>query len=64
MFVPLLFPYNQSITVLSQWRYIQTAISFILGLMRRDAPTPPVVVRFLMEQTTSVQPVIRLNAQL
>ncbi|KAG9314593.1 hypothetical protein JVU11DRAFT_5396 [Chiua virens] len=45
------------------WRYVQMAITFILGLMRRDAPTPPDAVRFLMEQTTNVQPLIRLNAQ-
>ncbi|KAN0100847.1 hypothetical protein V8E55_000831, partial [Tylopilus felleus] len=47
----------------THWRYVQIAVTFIHGLMRRDAPTPPDVVRFLMEQTTSVQPSIRLNAQ-
>ncbi|KAG6381418.1 armadillo-type protein [Boletus reticuloceps] len=47
----------------THWRYVQMAVTFILGLMRRDEPTSPDVVRFLMEQTTSVQPLIRLNAQ-
>ncbi|KIK95621.1 hypothetical protein PAXRUDRAFT_826811 [Paxillus rubicundulus Ve08.2h10] len=47
----------------THWRYVQMAITFILGLMRRDAPTPPEVVRFLMGHTTNVQPSIRLNAQ-
>ena len=46
-----------------QWRYIQMAVTFILGLMKRDTPISPDVVKFLMEQTTSVQPTIRLNAQ-
>ncbi|KIJ68675.1 hypothetical protein HYDPIDRAFT_106916 [Hydnomerulius pinastri MD-312] len=47
----------------THWRYVQTTITFILGLLRREAPTPPDVVQFLMEHTTSVQPSIRLSAQ-
>ncbi|KAF8559342.1 hypothetical protein OG21DRAFT_1402974 [Imleria badia] len=47
----------------THWRYVQMAITFLLGLMRRDKPTPPDVVRFLMDQTISAQPSIRLNAQ-
>ncbi|KAF9243864.1 hypothetical protein BU15DRAFT_71975 [Melanogaster broomeanus] len=47
----------------THWRYVQMAITFILGCMRRDAPTPPDVVRFLIGHTISVQPSIRLSAQ-
>lgn len=62
MFVNSLSLYYQLMPTY-QWRYIQMAVTFILGLMKRDTPISPDVVKFLMEQTTSVQPTIRLNAQ-
>ncbi|KAG6869165.1 hypothetical protein C0993_012264 [Termitomyces sp. T159_Od127] len=45
------------------WRYVQMASRFLLGLLRRDAVTPPEVVKFFMEQTLSPQPTIRYTAQ-
>ncbi|GLB36441.1 putative protein with domain of unknown function (DUF3437) [Lyophyllum shimeji] len=47
----------------THWRYVQMASRFLLGLLRRDAPTSPEVAKFFMEQTLSPQPTIRYTAQ-
>ncbi|KAG6866844.1 hypothetical protein C0991_008780 [Blastosporella zonata] len=39
------------------------AARFLLGLLRRDALTPPDVAKFFMDQTLSPQPTIRYTAQ-
>ncbi|KAH7883839.1 hypothetical protein F5I97DRAFT_1969128 [Phlebopus sp. FC_14] len=47
----------------THWRYAHMAVTFLVGLLRRDRPASPKVLQFLMEQTTSIQPSIRLSAQ-
>lgn len=47
----------------THWRYVQMASRFLSGLLRRDVPTSPDVVKFFLEQTTSPQPTIRVNVQ-
>ncbi|KAH0590354.1 hypothetical protein H2248_000511 [Termitomyces sp. 'cryptogamus'] len=47
----------------THWRYVEMAARFLLLLLRRDAVTPPEVVKFFMEQCLSPQPPIRHIAQ-
>ncbi|KAF9459432.1 hypothetical protein BDZ94DRAFT_1312356 [Collybia nuda] len=47
----------------THWRYVQMASRFLFGLLRRDVPTPPDVVQFFLEQSTSPQPTIRVYVQ-
>ena len=39
------------------------ASRFLSGLLRRDVPTSPGVVKFFLEQSTSPQPTIRVIVQ-
>lgn len=46
-----------------KWRYVQMASRFLYGLLRRDVPVSPDVTNFLLENTTSPQPTIRITSQ-
>ncbi|TFK41322.1 hypothetical protein BDQ12DRAFT_768249 [Crucibulum laeve] len=47
----------------THWRYVQMASRFLSGLLRRDVPTSAPVARFLLEQSLSPQPTIRVHMQ-
>ncbi|TFK57500.1 ARM repeat-containing protein [Heliocybe sulcata] len=47
----------------THWRYVQMAIRFMYGLLRRDAHTPPMLAQFLLEHTVSPHATIRAYSQ-
>ncbi len=46
-----------------KWRYVQTALRFLVGLVRRDVPTSADLAKLFMELCTNPQPSIRATAQ-
>ncbi|KAF4605508.1 hypothetical protein EYR40_004292 [Pleurotus pulmonarius] len=47
----------------THWRYVQTALRFLVGLVRRDVPTSADLAKLFMELCTNPQPSIRATAQ-
>ncbi|KZT23745.1 hypothetical protein NEOLEDRAFT_1135845 [Neolentinus lepideus HHB14362 ss-1] len=47
----------------THWRYVQMAVRFMYGLLRRDMHTPPVLAQFLLENTVSPHATIRTYSQ-
>ncbi|EJF66455.1 ARM repeat-containing protein [Dichomitus squalens LYAD-421 SS1] len=47
----------------THWRYIQFAIRFLYGLLRRDAAPPPALAAFFLRQVISPHATIRVTAQ-
>ncbi|KAH9922007.1 ARM repeat-containing protein [Epithele typhae] len=45
------------------WRYVQFAIRFLYGLLRRDATPPPALAAFFLKQCISPHSTIRVTAQ-
>ncbi|EPQ60983.1 hypothetical protein GLOTRDRAFT_53630 [Gloeophyllum trabeum ATCC 11539] len=54
---------NLALKGTTHWRYVQMAIRFMYGLLRRDVHTSPALARFLLENTISPHPTIRTYAQ-
>ncbi|TFK89763.1 ARM repeat-containing protein [Polyporus arcularius HHB13444] len=47
----------------THWRYVQFAIRFLYGLLRRDSAPPPAVAAFFLRQSISPHNTIRVTAQ-
>ncbi|KAI0757312.1 ARM repeat-containing protein [Daedaleopsis nitida] len=47
----------------THWRYVQFALRFLYGLLRRDFAPPPAVAAFFLQQSISPHTTIRVTAQ-
>ncbi|KAI0823074.1 ARM repeat-containing protein [Trametes gibbosa] len=47
----------------THWRYVQFAIRFLYGLLRRDFAPPPALAAFFLKQSISPHTTIRVTAQ-
>ncbi|KAI8995384.1 ARM repeat-containing protein [Trametes punicea] len=47
----------------THWRYVQFAIRFLYGLLRRDSAPPPALAAFFVKQSISPHTTIRVTAQ-
>ncbi|KAJ2996608.1 hypothetical protein NUW54_g7221 [Trametes sanguinea] len=54
---------DMAVRPVTHWRYVQFAIRFLYGLLRRDSAPPPALAAFFLKQSISPHTTIRVTAQ-
>ncbi|KAL7285729.1 hypothetical protein ACG7TL_000834 [Trametes sanguinea] len=54
---------DMAVRPVTHWRYVQFAIRFLYGLLRRDCAPPPALAAFFLKQSISPHTTIRVTAQ-